>query len=146
MDGSYSEWCPRERTAWIEKFAQVCRHLPFQFVHYCLHPHFAACVFRRFHKLVVYRKDPNKAQVVITIHFTVFKRNVIAEASNLPIFSEYRTVSLWYKVQYALHSVFRKNSSNIYLYGLGLTDGGSGPWKCLYILMTTQAQEKYTLY
>jgi hypothetical protein len=40
----------------------------------------------------VCRKDSNKAQVVITIHFTVFKRSVIAVASYLTIFSEYRTV------------------------------------------------------
>jgi len=30
--------------------------------------------------------------VVISIHFTVFRRNVIAVASNLTIFSEYRSV------------------------------------------------------
>jgi len=92
LDGSCSEWCPRERTAWIEKFAQVWRHLPFQFVHYCLHPHFAACVSGSCHTLVVYRKDSHKAQVVITVHFTVFEWNVIAVACNLTRFSEYRTV------------------------------------------------------
>jgi hypothetical protein len=42
--------------------------------------------------LVVCRKDSNEAQVVITIYFTVFKRIVIAVASKLTIFSEYRTV------------------------------------------------------
>jgi len=42
--------------------------------------------------LTRYRKDSNKAQVVITIHFTVFEWNVIAVASNLTTYSENRTV------------------------------------------------------
>lgn len=56
-------------------YVNVCIHM--------LHPHVAACVFRRFHRLLVYRKDSNKAQMVITIHFTIYQRNVIALASNL---------------------------------------------------------------
>jgi len=83
---------PEKELHELKNLLRSAHHLPFQFVHYCLHPHVASCVFRTFHKLVVYRKDSNKAQVVITIHFTVFKRNVIAVASNLTIFSEYRTV------------------------------------------------------
>jgi hypothetical protein len=101
-------------------------------------------VFRTFLKLVVYRKDSNKTQVVISIHFTVFKRNVIAMASNLTIFSEYRSV-LAKRFRNRLHSVFSKNSSHLQLYGLGFTDGGNGPSEGLYIPMTTQAHEKCAL-
>jgi hypothetical protein len=40
----------------------------------------------------VYRKDSNKAQMVITIYFTMYQRNVMALASNFTIVSGYWTV------------------------------------------------------